>query len=167
MTCLQFLLCDNLKCETRDAAANPDCQGSAKPGSVVLNGAHSQTVFSSVWVWGECCKEETRAFTPPTEERLLFLFSKHNTKRRNTKTQARWCYSDFKQRVQLHMNVKVLVRIQVIHLNLFIHNSFLWFYVRWQGILSKLLQSIFRVYNTNRNTFLPVAVRRIMLTMSF
>lgn len=26
MTGLQCLLCDNLKCETRDAAANPDCQ---------------------------------------------------------------------------------------------------------------------------------------------
>lgn len=26
MTCLQCLLCVNLKCETGDAAANPDCQ---------------------------------------------------------------------------------------------------------------------------------------------
>lgn len=51
---LHRLLCDNLKCETEDAVANPDYQAQHNQEVAVLNGANSQTVFPSEWACGEC-----------------------------------------------------------------------------------------------------------------
>lgn len=89
-------------------------------------GQQPNSVFLRVSVWQVVGKRKQERSTPLTEERLSFLFSEQGIKRANATAQARWHY--FK-RAQLHVKVKVFVRLQVFHLKLFIYDSFQQFYL--------------------------------------
>lgn len=134
MTCCGALLCDNLKCETRDAAANPDCQAQRNQEVWYWMGPTAKLCFPPCKRVVSVRKRKQECSIPQQHNGSYFSFPCAAQKCRNTTSQVRWWDCDFKQGAQLHLNVKVFVRLHVMHLKLFIHNSFQLSYLRRQGI---------------------------------
>lgn len=111
MTCLQCLLCDNLKCETRDAAvANPDCQAQQNQEVCCWMGLTAKLCFPPCERVVSVRKRKQECSIPQQQSGSYFSFQS-TAECRNATSQARWCYYGFKQGDQPLMNVKVFVSL--------------------------------------------------------
>lgn len=123
MTCLHCLLCDNLKCETRDAVANPGCQTRQNQEVRCWMEPTVKLCFppsERVWL---VLERGNKSLHFPNSRTALISSPKHGTESRNTTSQARWRYCFEKQQAH-HMNVKVFLSLWAMELKLSFTNEF-------------------------------------------